>query len=440
MEFENVGEHIKSRLLKKGADDVVVILSRGETEQIKFSNNRISAVQTWNDVDANVFLALKKRTVTTSIENLSKKSIDLTINKLIKLSKVMKPNEHYLGIAEGPFKYKEIKDGYDKKIREIDLVDHVESGITAALNNGAERTAGVFETSSEKIFLTTSNDVVAEEERTSLYYSLRAMNNKEASGHLVFMSRVLKGFNPDKIARDAAEISKNSLNPRSGMAGKMDILFSPLSFANLLDRVGKASSIFHVETGMSFLANSMNRRVASDAVDIIDDGSLPNGFGSSKFDSEGVPTQKNVIIRRGILKTYLHNTSSATRYKTRTTANAGLVVPRAFNMVLEGGSWKKDEMIELIEKGLYVTNLWYTRFNNYSTGDFSTIPRDGIFYVERGEIKFPVKGIRISDNMINILKSISAIGNDQVHLKGWDADIPALVPHVLVKNINITKP
>ena len=94
-----------------------------------------------------------------------------------------------------------------------------------------------------------------------------------------------------------------------------------------------------------------------------------------------------------------------------------------------------------VKKGIYITNTWYTRFSNYLAGDFSTIPRDGIFLIEKGEIKYPIRGIRVSDNMLNVLKNVKAVGNDPKQILFWlEVTTPTIAPHVLVKDVNITKP
>ena len=159
-----------------------------------------------------------------------------------------------------------------------------------------------------------------------------------------------------------------------------------------------------------------------------------------KFDAEGVPTKKNTLIKNGILQTYLHNTSTAKTYKTKTTANAGLTAPEPWNLVVQPGKRKPESLLKDIKKGIHVTNLWYTRFTNYFTGDFSTIPRDGLFYIENGEVKHPIKNVRISDNMLNMMKNIKEVANNTTQTKNWEASEPAITPSILVSNINITKP
>ena len=233
---------------------------------------------------------------------------------------------------------------------------------------------------------------------------------------------------------------RNSLNPKKIPFGKYEVLFDPLPFADLINSVGEAASIFNVEAGLSFLANKANKKVSSNVFSLYNDGSFPGGYHYIKFDNEGVPTRETRIIEKGIFKNYLHNTSSAKRYKTKTTANAGLISPTPQNLIVNQGSLKEEELISSIKKGIYITNIWYTRFQSYTEGNFSTIPRDGIFYIKNGEIKYPIKGIRVSENMLNLLKNIKSLGKEREQIISWSVSIPVILPHVLVKNVNITKP
>jgi PmbA protein len=213
-----------------------------------------------------------------------------------------------------------------------------------------------------------------------------------------------------------------------------------MAIAPLLESAGGSLSMFDVEAGTSFFGNLLGKQVANPIVKIADDGTLPNGAGSSPFDAEGVPTQKNIAIDSGILKTYLYNTTLARKYKTKTTANAGIISPQPHNIIIEGGKSSKEKLFSQVENGLYITNIWYTRFQNYTTGDFSTIPRDGIFLIKRGQIVKPVKQLRISENMLNLLKNISGIANDVQQITSWEVHTPVFTPHILVKDVNITEP
>ena len=433
--------YVVDNAVKLGADDVVASVSSESESQLKFVNNKIVTGMSGNSKTMLVFLVKEKRVTTTNIKDFSKGYIDEALKRLIKFAERMKPDEEYYGIVEGPFKYKEIGETFDKGIVNLGdkAVDYVECAVNAAVGEGAKRVSGILEYSSCESFLVTSNNVEASDRGTGISISVRALTEKNASGHKTNCSRTLSCFKPEEAGINAGRVSKEALRPVKGEAGKFDIIFDPLPLANLLNYAINSASIFAVETGLSFFINKLGKKVANEKVTLIDDGSLPGGMSSGKFDEEGVPTQRNVVVEKGILKTYLHNTSTARKYKTKTTANAGLVEPEPWNVVMNAGDYKLEELFENVKRGLYVTNTWYTRFQNYSTGDFSTIPRDGIFLVENGERKGAVSDVRISYNMLELLRNTEEITKSREQIVGWEVDIPSLVPTVLVKDVNITK-
>lgn len=444
METEQIklAHYVKEKLLKLGAANVIVSLAKGNASQIKFVNSKIAKTGTECLVNMGIFLTKDKKIVLTNLKDISKKSADDIIKDIIQFAKHLAPKKDYMGIAQGPFKYKELEDGYDKKIIDLNekAVDYVEDAVNIALDNGAKRSAGVLELYDTERVVLSSGDAEATEKSTKAYFSIRAIVKKDASGHDVCCSRTLKDLKYKEAAEQAALTAKLALNPKKIATGRYDVIFDRLPFACLLNDVGNASSIFNVEAGLSFLAGKIGKKVASSDVTLIDDGSLAGGFSSIKFDCEGVPSQRNIIIDKGVLRTFLHNTSTSRKYKTKTTANAGLIVPTPWNLILKAGDYSKEELFKEVKRGIYVTNTWYTRFQNYAKGDFSTVPRDGIFFIENGKIKYPIKGIRISENMLNLLHSVSAIGKETKQIYSWEVNIPVITPMVLVKNVNVTKP
>ena len=106
---------------------------------------------------------------------------------------------------------------------------------------------------------------------------------------------------------------------------------------------------------------------------------------------------------------------------------------------MERGNKNVNDMIGSIDHGLYINNSWYTRFQDERTGTFSTVPRDGVFLIDHGEIKGTVSGIRISDSILNILKNITEVSNEEKYVKWWDEIHSSIMPSVKVENVNITK-
>ncbi|MBS3117827.1 TldD/PmbA family protein [Candidatus Woesearchaeota archaeon] len=437
---EALASYILRKLKKGGADDIVVSMTESTNNQIKFSNNKISTTKTWEALSLSVLIAMKKKLVTTTIKDFSTKAADKTVARLLELVKNTEENKGYMGIATGPFRYKKIDGLYDRNVGKLkeSAVDIVDGCINQALKEKAQRTAGLLEVTGTENYLLTSGGVEAGAKATALYFSIRALAEKDASGHQTLVGRTLQRFKPERAAKKAAEYAVNARNPKKCNPGKFDCVFDHIPAANMLMHVGESASIFNVEAALSFLEGKKGKEVASDKVTIHDDATKKDGLASSIYDAEGVPTKKNVLIQGGVLKTYLHNTSTAKRYNTKTTANAGLIAPEPTNIVLKKGNKSVDEMIKEVRKGFFITNTWYTRFQSYQTGDFSTIPRDAIFYIENGRIKHPVKEIRVTENMLNLLHNINGVGNDQQQVYGWEVGIPVFTSPILVKNVRVT--
>ncbi|WP_461867215.1 TldD/PmbA family protein [Thermococcus sp.] len=435
-----INELILKKAKELGFGDVVVLSHEQSRRQVRFANNEITVAKNWHSRKVELFVEYEKRIGSTTLMTLDEETIERSLKTLLASVKSLSPKEDYYGIAEGPFKYRDIPETFDKAIVELDEPnEYVERAINAALEEGAKRVAGVLYTDHNRLYLSTSNGVEAFDEGTGIEISVRAFIGDEESGHGTNSVRVLKKFDPESAGRKSGEIAKLAVNPAQGEAGTFDVIFDPLAFANIMSYMSFMASAFAVEAGFSFLVGKLGQKIGSDLVTIKDIGNMPNAYGTRKFDDEGVPTGETTIIEDGELRTYLLNTSMARKYKRETTANAGLIMPRAWNIHVKPGDYSKEELFSEVKRGIYITNVWYTRFQNYVKGDFSTIPRDGAFLIENGEITKPIRNIRVSDNMQHILEGINALGKDLYHIHWWEVDTPVFTPYVLVKDVGITK-
>ena len=155
----------------------------------------------------------------------------------------------------------------------------------------------------------------------------------------------------------------------------------------------------------SFLIDKIGEKIANKNITIIDNGLMPGAPGTKPFDSEGVPIRKNVVVNKGVLKTYLTDTYSARKLKMKSTGNAS----GANNLYLEKGEFSPEEIIKSVDNGLLLTSTM-GQGTNPATGDFSR----GAFglWIENGKIAYPVAEITISGNLAQMLNDIEMIGND----------------------------
>jgi len=434
----NKTEEIVKKAKALGADEVIARTTFGRYRQARFSNNQVDITVAWNDYVTDVSLAWKKRVVATQIHDFQE--VDPSIKRLLELAKVSKENPMFGGFAKGSFRY--AKSNADKKLQDLeDLSEYVFEAIGAAEKEVGSQidSGGILFTKFEDVYLVSSEGPVSVDSRSAIELSIRAFSEREASGHSVECSSTLKDFKPSRAGAKAGEIAKLAKNPKVGEEGIYDVIFDPLIFGSLLGVWGSMVSAFSVLIQQSVFINKLGQKVAPQNVTLKDNPST-HSMANRIFDDEGVPTRENVFIDHGVLKTYLHNTSTAKIFKTETTANAGLVAPNAWSVEMDPGDMRREELFKQVKRGLYLTNTWYTRFQNYAKGDFSTIPRDGIFLIENGEIKQSLKDLRISDNASSLLDNIAGISKERQHVHWWgEADPPSLSPYVLIKDVHITK-
>ena len=431
-------EEIVKKAKDLGADEIIAKTTLGKYRQVRFSANEIDTTVAWNDYVTDVALAWQKRVVATQIHKFEE--TDLSLKKLMSLAKVSKENPMFGGFAKGQFKY--AKPQPDNALKELENPqEYVHEAVEAAKKEIGKEidSGGILFTKHEEVYIVSSEGPIGIDTRSAVEFSIRAFSQREASGHGIECSSTTRDFKPSRAGAKAGIIAKMAKDPKTGEEGVYDVIFDQLIYGSSLSVYGGMVSAFNVLIQMSVFVDKLGKKVAPEIVSMRDN---PASYSANNrvFDDEGTPTKENVFIDHGVLKGYLHNTSTAKMFKTQTTGNAGLVAPSPWTIEMDAGDMTKDELFGEVKRGIYLTNTWYTRFQNYAKGDFSTIPRDGIFLIENGEIKQSLKDLRISDNVLTMLNNVTAISKERQQVHWWgEVDPPALSPYVLIKDVHLTK-
>ena len=434
--MEDQAEKIVKMAVEAGADDAVAEVLVDQNHQIRFARNEPVIVNDWRRTVGSVFLVRDRRVVTGEITDFSR--AEATIRNLMRAAKASPENPDYRGIAKGPFRY--ARPSIDRRVLAVaDGSDYVEAAVNGALEEGANECAGSFWRNHTQHYLCTSNGATGVDERVGLYLSIRALVSLESSGHGVSCSTKKSAFDPEGAGHRAGRIAALAKDPVGGKPGAYDVVFNPLIFGSLIDQVGGRTSAWAVDAGLSPYGKKVGKRIAAPGVTIVEDGSADT-LARRRFDAEGVPVRRKTVVQKGILKTYLHNTSTAKKAKTRTTANAGLIAPEPFALMCQPGDWTRDELFEEVKDGLWLTNTWYTRFQSFVTGDFSTIPRDGIFHIRKGEIVGALKDVRLTDNLIRLWTNVKGLSKKTEQVMWWgEVDVPTMAPYALATKVGMTK-
>jgi len=250
------------------------------------------------------------------------------------------------------------------------------------------------------------------------------------------VSRTLRGFSAERVGELAAKKALMSLGAKRVKPFEGEVLLSPDVAAEVLfGPVVSSVNADNVQRGRSLWADKIGENVSDRDLTVVDDGLLPYGLGSSPFDAEGVPSQRTMIIDRGLLKGFLYDSYTANKAKTESTGNAvresysSLPSISISNLMVEPGTKSLDELISEVDKGIIINR--FSGSVRVESGEFSGVAKQAS-YIERGEIKFPLRETMIVGNAFESLKNIVRIGRER-----RATATRVYTPPILVKGIKI---
>jgi PmbA protein len=289
-----------------------------------------------------------------------------------------------------------------------------------------------FETREVKGVLANSNGFLQEYEQTycglSLGLQAGETDNRVEDGWFSAKRYFYQLERPEEVAKKAIERTVRQLSPRKIKSQNVPVVFEPMMTSWLLGFLCACVSGTSIYQKTSFLADKLGQRIGNDKVTVIDDGLMPGLLGTRPFDSEGVPSQKTLVVDKGILRNYLCNTYAARKLKLKSTGNADGAGVGPGNFYLIPGETSPEKIISSLDKGLILIRTIGHGLNPV-TGDISR----GAFglWVEKGEIVYPVSEITISGNLGEVLNKIEIVGND------LDFRVPVVGPTLLIQELTV---
>ncbi|MCD5407300.1 MAG: TldD/PmbA family protein [Desulfotomaculum sp.] len=269
------------------------------------------------------------------------------------------------------------------------------------------------------VFIVNSQGLAANYQGTyfGLYLALVANEHDDnQTGFALDYNLKYKHLDAIKIGNLAAERAVRMLGAKPVATAKVAVVLDPYIVTGFLGLLGSALTAEAVQKGRSLFAGKTGQNVASKQITIIDDGTKPDGIASAPFDGEGVATSKTVLIQAGVLQGYLHNIYTAAKDGVTSTGNG---IRSSFksnpevgttNFYIEPGKIAPADLIKDITAGLYLTEVMGMHTANPISGDFS-LGAAGI-WIENGKLTKPVRGVAIAGNVMDLLKSVDAIGSD----------------------------
>ncbi len=438
----NLAKSVLASAMMK-ADEAEVYLSRTKELTIEIYDSSVETLKEAESKGLGIRVFIGHNVGFAFTSDLSAESIEKTVDMALQNTSFTHGDE-YMGVAEkSNIAYPEIS--FDEALEHIPLEKKIDLALLA--EESAKKfddritkieSCGYEDVISEEVILNSKGiEVISKANYCGLYVSLLAVENGDTqTGFAIDFKRNFEQIDAERCGKEAAQKAVELLGARTIHTQNLPLIFDPYTTTNLLGVMASSFSAENVLKGKSILKGKLNQQIMSESISIIDDGAMPDGIMSASADAEGLPTRTNILVEKGILKTFLHNHYTAKRAQTQSTGNAtrsgyaGTVGVGTTNLYIAGGSRTENEMIKSVDRGLYVTSLLGVHTANPITGDFS-IGASGRL-IESGEKTIPVRGVVISGNLLSMFRDIQEVGNNVTFFAGKGA------PSIRTGNITVS--
>ena len=432
----NFGKKVIEKTIKSGAEHAEAFIVKGQQLSINLEDSSIVKANNRSLTGIGLRAIINKAVGIASTSQLDQAIVDKVLNDAVSLAKASKPDPDMAGLSI-PDKYPEIPGLYDKELGNLESGVLVELAIKA-LNAALERdeAVNVSGTVNLNIFnrvIVNSNEVEAESKDTTLQIYL---NNKITKGDDVGVAfeyaftRSLKDIDPELIGKTATDKAFNMLGGEKIDSGNYPFLLDERAARNTISGIlSQGVSAYNIIQGTAYFSDRLASEIASKALTVYDNPLEPNSFASRKFDDEGTPCQKIKIIENGTLLSYLTDVYTAKKLNVPNTGSAskqgyeGIPHPALRQIQIEPGDKTKDELFAELENGIYLES---PLFAMGSTNISQQV--DVGYWIEKGEIKHPVKNTMLGTTVYDVMTNIKHVGKDLLVESGFKSPMLLFEP------------
>ena len=307
--------------------------------------------------------------------------------------------------------------------KKISIIRNAEK-VARAFDCRIRQVTVIYRDSIQKVLTATSDGFMAEDDRTYTSFIIHVIaaqgssvqTGYEAIGGIAGFE-LIDDADIEALTRKAAHRSVMMLDARKAPAGRMPVVISAEAGGTMIhEAIGHGLEADLAQQGLSVFAGKLGQMVASELITVIDDATLPGKRGSFRFDDEGTPSQRTILVEKGILKSYMYDKLTAMRDGRQSTGNGrresyqSRPIPRMTNTFIAPGNSDPSEIIRSVDNGLLVVKMGGGQVNTV-TGEFVFDVQEGylIRHGAKGEL---VRGATLTGNGPEVLKSIDMVGYD----------------------------
>jgi len=425
--YSQLAMDLLAKAKRGGATEADIIIADGETFSVQVRLGAVDRLTKAREKHLGLRVFVGKRSASTSTSDFSADSLNQLVAETCILAKaVVEDPVSGLPAADQMAGERPDLDLYDSTRlnteQQIDLAKRVEAAAMSSDERVTNSEGGDFDSSSGRVVLANSHGFLGEYQSSSFSMAASPVATDPETGAMqrdswyAVQRKFAKLDSPESVGLEAARRTVRKLGARKVPTQRAPVIFDAEMAGSLMGNLCSAVSGYSLYKGASFLAGQLDRPLAPEYVTVYDDGRVVGGLGSRPFDGEGLPTRKTTVVERGVLKSYLLDTYSGRKLGLASTGNASRSVGEnpsvgPTNFYLAPGTKTAQEIIKTVKQGLYVTDLIGFGINMV-TGDYSRGAAG--FWIEGGELAYPVEEITIAGNLQEMFAGIEMIGNDLV--------------------------
>ena len=432
---EEAQKLLKKALSYSKADECEVALTGSESGNIRYARNSVSTAGEISRLSLVVASSYGKKTGTATIDEFDDASLEKAVRRSEELAQLAPENPEHMPLL-GPqtfpesIEYVPATAAITPDLRAIAVAKSIEVCKEAKL-----QAAGFLENTTDFTAVMNSKGLFAYNKSTDVIFTVTTRNEEgTGSGYAARGFNDMSKLDPYDATRVACAKAKGSIGAKAIEPGKYTVILEPVAVTYMLENMFFGLDARNADEGRSFMSkpgggNRLGEQLVDPKVTIYSDpfhSELP----SSTWNREGQLMEKRSWIEKGVVKNL-----SYSRYWAEKKNVAP--VPAPGNIIMEGGNESWEDMIRNTEKGILVSRLWYIRMVDPQTLLLTGLTRDGTFYIENGQIKFPVKNFRFNESPVIMLNNVESLGKPERSIS-VESYRSYLVPPMKVRDFTFT--
>lgn len=390
------------------ADGCEANLSGSNEGNIRYARNSVSTAGVTEDISLVVQCNFGQKVGTATINEFDDASLAKVVARAEETARLAPESPEFMPVL-GPQKYAESK-AFIKKTAEISPTFRAEAAhasIDPARKSEATA-AGFLRDAASFSAMMNSEGLFAYHTDTNINFTVTVRTDDgTGSGWAAGDENDVSRIDTKAISNVALRKAVSSREARALEPGKYTVILEPDAAASIIGRMLFAFSARQADEGRSFLAKKgggtrMGEQVFDEKVTVYGDPLDPR-VPVGTWNDGGEPVNRLPIVTKGVVENLFYDRYWASQKDVDP-------VPSPNNIIMVGGTRSQDEMIKNTERGILVSRLWYIRALDPQTQLYTGLTRDGTFYIEDGEIKYPVKNFRFNESPVIMLNNLEELG------------------------------